>query len=108
MANISPSVSVSESGLAMPGVGLPGRILPSGLPRVSQTSPFNNLDGADCKEDDTNFPTPSQLLALESEVRQAPGLCQWTTHSPCPGWLSPEDVSAFVRDQIDHFRKICC
>ena len=79
VANISPSESESVSVcLAMPGAGLPGRILPSGLPRVSQTSPFNNLDGADCKEDDSNFPTPSQLLALESEARQAPGLCQWT------------------------------
>ena len=84
VANISPSVS---GAWPVPGVGLPGRILPSGLPRVSQTSPFNNLDGADYKEDDTNFPTSSQLLDRESEARQAPGLCQWT-HSPCPGWLA--------------------
>ena len=48
-------------------VGLPaGLILPSGLPRVSQTSPFNNLDGAATAEDDQSLLSSVHSFALSA------------------------------------------
>ena len=96
VANIPPSEVWVQ---ACPGpselrVGLPaGLILPSGLPRVSQTSPFNNLDGAATAEDDQSLLSSVHsfaLSALDCDAALRLGCASGdTVHSPCcpgPGW----------------------
>ena len=68
VANISPVwVQRACPSLSELCVGLPaGLILPSGLPRVSQTSPFNNLDGAATAEDDQSLLSSVHSFALSA------------------------------------------